>query len=295
MPARCVKCAGLHATKDCRKPESEPPKCVVCSGDHPASWKGCPEHQKYIHRPRQPTEGQQKQRAPSNNRQPRQNKRKGGRQTRTDTNQELRNTPQTKYDQTNRETLPERVPTPGETIQQAKNDEAEKATHRADRPDTHQAEGARSPRPPRSQQTRPQFPPLPARRQVQPDIAAAAHAEAAGTDKNTPTPRRRSFREALTSPTTDTTPNHIQTDTRKPTQIQKETTQNKQETTDTTHTNEKGLLVDALWVIINTIRSLEQDTNIVTTILHTANALRQASDRTEKTQIILQGLLSAFM
>ncbi|XP_047098684.1 uncharacterized protein LOC124712435 [Schistocerca piceifrons] len=46
MPARCVKCAGLHATKDCRKPESEPQKCVLCSGDHPASWKGCPEHQK---------------------------------------------------------------------------------------------------------------------------------------------------------------------------------------------------------------------------------------------------------
>lgn len=40
--ARCVKCAGDHATADCHKKErSDHVKCVFCSGNHPANYKGC--------------------------------------------------------------------------------------------------------------------------------------------------------------------------------------------------------------------------------------------------------------
>uniref|UniRef100_A0A1B0CK87 Putative nucleic-acid-binding protein from transposon x-element n=1 Tax=Lutzomyia longipalpis TaxID=7200 RepID=A0A1B0CK87_LUTLO len=39
---RCVKCAGLHFTKDCtRKEKDENVKCVNCLGNHPANYKGC--------------------------------------------------------------------------------------------------------------------------------------------------------------------------------------------------------------------------------------------------------------
>jgi hypothetical protein len=39
---RCVKCTQEHDTKDCPKPPLAPPTCVLCSGEHPASYKGCP-------------------------------------------------------------------------------------------------------------------------------------------------------------------------------------------------------------------------------------------------------------
>jgi len=40
--ARCVKCAGDHATANChRKERSDQVKCVLCSGSHPANYKGC--------------------------------------------------------------------------------------------------------------------------------------------------------------------------------------------------------------------------------------------------------------
>lgn len=40
--ARCVKCAGNHATKDCtRKERSDDVKCVLCGANHPANYKGC--------------------------------------------------------------------------------------------------------------------------------------------------------------------------------------------------------------------------------------------------------------
>jgi len=40
--ARCVKCAGDHATVDChRKERSDQAKCVLCGGSHPANYKGC--------------------------------------------------------------------------------------------------------------------------------------------------------------------------------------------------------------------------------------------------------------
>ncbi|GFY47291.1 nucleic-acid-binding protein from transposon X-element [Trichonephila inaurata madagascariensis] len=41
---RCVKCAGDHLTKDCRKTIDEPPKCCHCDEDHPASCLQCPKN-----------------------------------------------------------------------------------------------------------------------------------------------------------------------------------------------------------------------------------------------------------
>lgn len=37
----CLKCAGEHLTKDCKKPRSEPAKCVNCNKDHPANATIC--------------------------------------------------------------------------------------------------------------------------------------------------------------------------------------------------------------------------------------------------------------
>lgn len=39
--ARCVKCAGKHATDQCELPKSIAPKCINCQGNHPASYRGC--------------------------------------------------------------------------------------------------------------------------------------------------------------------------------------------------------------------------------------------------------------
>lgn len=38
---RCVKCAQNHLTAQCSKPKEARPKCANCSGDHPASYRGC--------------------------------------------------------------------------------------------------------------------------------------------------------------------------------------------------------------------------------------------------------------
>ena len=38
---RCVKCAGKHDTKECRKPKEAQPKCVHCGEAHPANYRGC--------------------------------------------------------------------------------------------------------------------------------------------------------------------------------------------------------------------------------------------------------------
>jgi len=43
-PSKCVKCDQQHASKDCTKPASSPPKCVNCGGDHPANFTGCPQY-----------------------------------------------------------------------------------------------------------------------------------------------------------------------------------------------------------------------------------------------------------
>lgn len=39
--ARCVKCAQGHLTAQCNKPAEARAKCANCSGDHPASYRGC--------------------------------------------------------------------------------------------------------------------------------------------------------------------------------------------------------------------------------------------------------------
>lgn len=40
-PYRCVKCAGPHKTTMCTIDENTPAVCALCSGSHPASYKGC--------------------------------------------------------------------------------------------------------------------------------------------------------------------------------------------------------------------------------------------------------------
>lgn len=41
-PFRCVKCGDSHKTTLCpKKDRSTPAKCALCSGEHPASYKGC--------------------------------------------------------------------------------------------------------------------------------------------------------------------------------------------------------------------------------------------------------------
>lgn len=37
----CLKCAGEHLTKDCKKPKTEPAKCANCLKDHPANATIC--------------------------------------------------------------------------------------------------------------------------------------------------------------------------------------------------------------------------------------------------------------
>src|SRR6266550_3925021 len=43
---RCVKCAGNHWTKDCKKPIDVKPTCANCGGEHPANYNGCPVYKK---------------------------------------------------------------------------------------------------------------------------------------------------------------------------------------------------------------------------------------------------------
>ncbi|HYS59309.1 MAG TPA: hypothetical protein VEM27_01870, partial [Gemmatimonadales bacterium] len=43
---RCVKCAGNHWTKECKKPIDTKPTCANCGGEHPANYKGCPVYKK---------------------------------------------------------------------------------------------------------------------------------------------------------------------------------------------------------------------------------------------------------
>ncbi|GFR15271.1 nucleic-acid-binding protein from transposon X-element [Trichonephila clavata] len=38
---RCVKCAGDHLNKECKKSLEEPPKCCHFDGEHPASFLHC--------------------------------------------------------------------------------------------------------------------------------------------------------------------------------------------------------------------------------------------------------------
>ncbi|KAL4089046.1 hypothetical protein QTP88_024124 [Uroleucon formosanum] len=40
-PSRCVRCGAHHQSVTCPNSRDDPPKCALCSGDHPASCKGC--------------------------------------------------------------------------------------------------------------------------------------------------------------------------------------------------------------------------------------------------------------
>jgi len=40
-PSRCVRSSADHKPSDCPNQRSNPPKCALCSGNHPASYKGC--------------------------------------------------------------------------------------------------------------------------------------------------------------------------------------------------------------------------------------------------------------
>ncbi|KAL4127057.1 hypothetical protein QTP88_011255 [Uroleucon formosanum] len=39
---RCVKCGDIHLSSECQKDSNTPATCALCSGDHTASYKGCP-------------------------------------------------------------------------------------------------------------------------------------------------------------------------------------------------------------------------------------------------------------
>ena len=39
--ARCVKCAGPHASDTCQRPRDLPAKCALCGEEHPANYRGC--------------------------------------------------------------------------------------------------------------------------------------------------------------------------------------------------------------------------------------------------------------
>lgn len=40
-PARCVRCSAFHPSSECTKTRETAAKCALCSGDHPANYRGC--------------------------------------------------------------------------------------------------------------------------------------------------------------------------------------------------------------------------------------------------------------
>jgi hypothetical protein len=60
-PAKCVKCDQPQAKKDCPKPTSALPKCVNCSGEHPANFSGCPQYQQQLRFTQRPVPQRQHQ------------------------------------------------------------------------------------------------------------------------------------------------------------------------------------------------------------------------------------------
>lgn len=45
---KCVKCAGMHHTNNCTKPQSEKPKCANCGEAHTANYRGCIDYKRNI-------------------------------------------------------------------------------------------------------------------------------------------------------------------------------------------------------------------------------------------------------
>ncbi|XP_049771253.1 uncharacterized protein LOC126143074 [Schistocerca cancellata] len=62
LAPRCVKCAGPHLSGACTKKREEPAICANCRGNHPASFRGCPERLKIV-------QAWERQRAPAPRRQ----------------------------------------------------------------------------------------------------------------------------------------------------------------------------------------------------------------------------------
>lgn len=52
-PSRCVRCGAFHPSFDCPNPPGTPPKCALCQGSHPASYRGCSVY-KYLQRHKKP-------------------------------------------------------------------------------------------------------------------------------------------------------------------------------------------------------------------------------------------------
>ncbi|KAE9534380.1 hypothetical protein AGLY_008470 [Aphis glycines] len=40
-PARCVRCSAFHPSSECTKTRETAAKCALCSGNHPANYRGC--------------------------------------------------------------------------------------------------------------------------------------------------------------------------------------------------------------------------------------------------------------
>ncbi|KAF0704581.1 Reverse transcriptase domain-containing protein, partial [Aphis craccivora] len=54
FPPRCVKCGEGHPTSVCEKTPDTPATCALCSGSHPANYKGCTVHKELQNRRRHP-------------------------------------------------------------------------------------------------------------------------------------------------------------------------------------------------------------------------------------------------
>lgn len=67
---RCVKCGLGHPTAECKKLENTPPKCVHCSNQHTANYRGCTAYQKLIHSRSTRTNGNQNTQEIHNNNTP---------------------------------------------------------------------------------------------------------------------------------------------------------------------------------------------------------------------------------
>lgn len=64
---KCVKCAKNHNSRVCNKQPDAPPKCVNCSGAHPANYRGCPKYEAAVQRRNQNQQSNHIQTVPSLN------------------------------------------------------------------------------------------------------------------------------------------------------------------------------------------------------------------------------------
>lgn len=65
-PYRCVKCAGAHETTKCTVDRNTPAQCTLCSGCHPASYKGCQVYREVLDRKRSTNKFRTRQKANMN-------------------------------------------------------------------------------------------------------------------------------------------------------------------------------------------------------------------------------------